>query len=63
MDVTFQAPPGEPSYPTDHLLYGDDPLPGIVAVERFGLNGVRLYRREETAGLRLRRLSPPLAPG
>jgi DNA polymerase I len=49
MDVSLQAPPAEPSYPTEHLLYGDDPLRGIVAVERLGLNGVRLYRREDGA--------------
>src|SRR5918997_3444812 len=30
---------------TTDLLYGDDTTPGIVAVEQFGANRVRLYRR------------------
>ena len=30
---------------TTDLLYGDDPTPGIVAVEQLGANRVRLYRR------------------
>lgn len=31
---------------TAELLYGHDPLPGIVAVERLGGDRVRLYRRD-----------------
>src|SRR4051812_41584231 len=47
MDGPLQAPLAVPAYPTDHLLYGDDPLQGIVAVERVGLTGIRLYRRDD----------------
>jgi DNA polymerase elongation subunit (family B) len=47
MDAPLQAALEVPAYPTDHLLYGDDPLPGVVAVERVGLNGIRLFRRED----------------
>jgi DNA polymerase elongation subunit (family B) len=32
---------------TAELLYGDDPLPGILAVERSGASHVRLYRRTD----------------
>ena len=32
---------------TEAFLYGNDPLPGIVAVEHVGGRGVRLYRRED----------------
>ena len=34
---------------TADLLFGHDPLPGIVAVERLGGDRVRLYRREDGA--------------
>jgi DNA polymerase, archaea type len=32
---------------TEDLLYGDDPMPGIVAVEQLGGNRVRLYQRAD----------------
>ena len=35
-----------PSRQTDDLLFGNDPLPGLVAVEPAGGNQVRLFRRE-----------------
>ena len=47
MDTPLQIPLDVPDYPTEHLLYGDDPLQGVVAVERVGLNGMRIYRRED----------------
>src|ERR687898_21590 len=34
-----------PARDTSDLLYGDDPTPGLVAVEQLGANRVRLYRR------------------
>src|SRR5262249_52554871 len=46
MDAPLQVPLAVPDYPTEYLLYGDDPLRDIVAVERVGLTGIRLYRRE-----------------
>jgi DNA polymerase elongation subunit (family B) len=32
---------------TEALLYGSDPLPGIVAVEQHGGQGMRIYRRDD----------------
>ncbi|MCC7021916.1 MAG: hypothetical protein IT338_03770 [Thermomicrobiales bacterium] len=32
---------------TEALLYGNDTLPGIVAVEQHGGDGIRIYRRED----------------
>jgi hypothetical protein len=32
MDTPLQTPLDVPDYPTEHLLYGDDPLQGVVAV-------------------------------
>lgn len=39
--------PSLPALPrdTEELLYGNDPMPGIVAAEHNGSRGVRLYRR------------------
>ncbi len=36
-----------PARDTEALLYGDDPMPGIVAVEQLGGNRVRLYQRAD----------------
>src|SRR5687768_16533741 len=36
-----------PARDTEDLLYGDDPTPGIVAVEQLGGNRVRLYQRAD----------------
>src|SRR4051812_30467053 len=47
MTAPLQAPLEVSGYPTEHLLYGDDPLAGIVAVERIGFNGIRLFRRDD----------------
>ncbi|MDQ3227894.1 MAG: DNA polymerase [Chloroflexota bacterium] len=47
MDDRHSSPSSIPVRDTAELLYGHDPLPGIVAVERFGNDGVRLYRRSD----------------
>lgn len=40
------------SVDTQHLLYGNDPLPGLVAVEPAGSGQVRLFRREGNGTVR-----------
>ncbi|MBA3450588.1 MAG: DNA polymerase, partial [Chloroflexia bacterium] len=47
MDDPRTPPSPIPVRDTAELLFGHDPLPGIVAVERFGGDGVRLYRRHD----------------
>ena len=39
------SPSPLPTRSTEDLLYGNDPLPGIVAVEHAGMDRIRLYRR------------------
>jgi DNA polymerase elongation subunit (family B) len=46
MDQRPQQPADAPSRDTTNLLYGNDPLSGIVAVEQVGADRVRLYRRD-----------------
>ncbi len=45
MDIPSLPRSGLPVRDTDALLYGNDPLTGIVAVDHAGGKGVRVYRR------------------
>lgn len=47
MDTMPSSAPTSLPRDTEAFLYGNDPLPGIVAVEHVGGRGVRLYRRAD----------------
>ncbi|MFN8594468.1 MAG: 3'-5' exonuclease [Thermomicrobiales bacterium] len=47
MDERVDSLPGHLARDTENLLYGNDPLVGLLAVEPAGASRVRLFRREE----------------
>lgn len=47
MDDPFTSSSSTLTRETDYLLFGNDPAPGIVAVENNGARGVRVFRRVE----------------